>query len=48
MKYKSDLPKIIKKWYSYYIADLWQLHTPVVVMLDNAEKGISQEILDFF
>ncbi len=47
MKKKSDLPKIVKKGTSD-IADLWQRHTLVVVMQDNAGENKPQEILDLF
>jgi hypothetical protein len=39
--------KVAKKWFSD-IADLRQKHKLVIVMLDNAGKNKSQEIIDFF
>ncbi len=47
MKLKSDMLKVAKKWFSD-IADLRQKHKLVIVMLDNAGKNKSQEIIDFF
>ena len=47
MKLKSDMLKIVKKWYSD-IADLRQKHKLVVVMRDNAGENKSQELIDFF
>jgi len=44
---KSDMLKVVKKWYSD-IADLWQKHKLVVVMRDNAGENKSQEIIEFF
>jgi hypothetical protein len=47
MKLKSDMLKVIKKWYSD-IADLRQMHKLVIVMRDNAGENTSKEIVDFF
>ncbi len=47
MKLKSDMLKVVKKWFSD-IADLRQKHKLVIVMLDNAGENKSQEIIDFF
>ena len=47
MKLKSDMIRIVKKWYSD-IADLRQMHKLVVVMRDNAGENKSQEIIEFF
>jgi hypothetical protein len=47
MKLKSDMLKVVKKWFSD-IADLRQKHKLVVVMRDNAGENKSQEIIDFF
>ena len=47
MKLKSDMLKIVKKWYSD-IADLRQKHKLVVVMRNNAGENKSQELVDFF
>ncbi len=47
MKLKSDMLKVVKKWFSD-IADLRQKHKLAVVMRDNAGENKSQEIVDFF
>ena len=47
MKLKSDMLKIVKKWYSD-IAILRQKHKLLVVMRDNAGENKSQEVVDFF
>ncbi len=47
MKLKSDMLKVVKKWYSD-IADLRQKHKLLVVMRDNAGENKSQEVVDFF
>ena len=47
MKLKSDMLKVVKKWYSD-IADLRLKHKVVVVMRDNAGENKSQELIDFF
>ena len=49
MKLKSDMLKVVKKWFSD-IADLRQKHKLVIVMRDNAGEYKSQEpeIIDFF
>jgi hypothetical protein len=47
MKVKSDIVKVVKKWYSD-IADLRQKHTLVVVMRDNAGENKSHELIEFF
>ena len=47
MKLKSDMLKIVKKWYSD-IAILGQKHKLLVVMRDNAGENKSQEVVDFF
>ena len=47
MKLKSNMSRIVKKWYSD-IADLRQMHTLLVVMRDNAGENKSQEIIEFF
>ena len=47
MKLKSDMLKVVKKWYSD-IAILRQKHKLLVVMRDNAGENISQEVVDFF
>ena len=43
MKVKSDIIKVVKKWYRD-IADLRQKHTLVVVMRDNAGENKSHEL----
>ncbi len=49
MKAKSDMLKVVKKWYSDSdIADLRQKHKLVVVMRDNAGENKSYEIIEFF
>jgi hypothetical protein len=47
MKLKSDMLKVVKKWYSY-IANLRQKHKLLVVMRDNAGENKSQAVVDFF
>ena len=47
MKLKSDMLKVVKKWFSD-IADLRQKHKLVIVMRDNAGENTSKEIVDFF
>jgi hypothetical protein len=47
MKLKSDMSRIVKRWYSD-IADLGQKHQLVVVMRDNAGENKSQEIIELF
>ena len=47
MKVKSDMLKVVKKWYSD-IADLRQKHKLVVVMRDNAGENKSHEIIEYF
>ena len=47
MKLKSDMLKVVKKWYSD-IAILRQKHKLLVVMRDNAGENKSQEVVDFF
>ncbi len=47
LKLKSDMLKVVKKWYSD-IADLRQKHKLLVVMTDNAGENKSQEVVDFF
>jgi hypothetical protein len=47
MKLKTDMLKIVKKWYSD-IAILRQKHKLLVVMRDNADENKSQEVVDFF
>ena len=47
MKLKSDMLKVVKKWYSD-IADIRLKHKLVVVMRDNAGENKSQDIIDFF
>jgi hypothetical protein len=47
MKLKSDMLKIVRKWYSN-IANLRQKHKLLVVMRDNAGENKSQEVADFF
>ena len=47
MKLKSDMLKVVKKWFSD-IADLRQKHRLVIVMRANAGENRSQEIIDFF
>ena len=45
MKLKSDMLKIVKKWYSD-IAILRQKHKLLVVMRDNTGEDKSQEVVD--
>ncbi len=47
MKLKSDMLKVVKKWFSDN-ADLRQKHKLVIVMRDNAGENTSKEIIDFF
>ena len=47
MKLKSDMLKVVKKWYSD-IAILRQKHKLPVVMRDNAGENKLQEVVDFF
>ena len=47
MKLKSNMLKVVKKWYSD-IAILRQKHKLLVVMRDNAGENKSQEVVDFF
>jgi hypothetical protein len=47
MKLKSDMLKVVKKWFSD-IADLRQKHKLVIVMQDNAGENKSEEIIDSF
>ncbi len=47
MKLKSEILKVVKKWFSD-IADLRQKHKLVIVMRDNAGENKSQVIIDFF
>jgi metallophosphoesterase superfamily enzyme len=47
MNVKSDMLKVVKKWYSD-IADLRQKHKLVVVMRDNAGENKSHEIIEYF
>ncbi len=47
MKLKSDMLKVVKKWFSD-IAVIKQKHKLVIVMRDNAGENKSQEIIDFF
>ena len=47
MKLKSEMLKVVKKWYSD-IAVLRQKHKLLVVMRDNAGEIKQQEIVDFF
>ena len=47
MKLKSDMLKVVKKWYSD-IAILRQKHKLLVVMRDNAGENKSQEVVGFF
>ena len=47
MKLKSEMLKVVKKWYSN-IPVPRQKHKLLVVMRDNAGEYKSQEIVDFF
>ena len=47
MKVKSDMLKVVKKWYSD-IADLRQKHKLVIFMRDNAGENKSHDIIEFF
>ncbi len=47
MKLKSNMLKVVKKWFSD-IADLRQKHKFVIVMRENAGEDKSQEIIDSF
>jgi hypothetical protein len=47
MKLKSDMLKVVRKWYSD-IDNLRQKHKLLVVMRDNAGENKSQEVVDFF
>ncbi len=47
IKVKSNMLKVVKKWYSD-IADLRQKHKLVVVMKHNAGENKSREIIEYF
>jgi hypothetical protein len=49
MKLKSEILKVVKKWYSdIAVLVLRQKHKLLVVMRDNAGENKSQEIVDLF